>query len=320
MTPDRWERLKPFFQAAVERPSADRPAFIAAIDAEDEIRRELGQLVDAYESRGSTRDPIVQALQARIPTAVQTLKSGDVLLGRFKIVRPIGSGGMGDVYEAIDQELNQTVALKTIRPEIADSLSSFTCFKKEVLLARRVSGPNVCRIYELFRVERGTEPSKGVFISMEFLDGVTLADQLEQTGPIPWREAQTIALDICSGLAAVHDAGIVHRDLKSRNIMLVGKRGAERAVVMDFGLAREAAPAVGENSTSVTVSGAFLGTPQYMAPEQFEGKEVSTAGHPIFLCHLVERQPLSLLPEICRRSLPSFTSRSPEGRRRWLSG
>jgi Tfp pilus assembly protein PilF len=146
-----------------------------------------------------------------------------------------------------------------------------------VQLARRIGGANICRIHEFFVVPTTPPALPWAFLTMEYLDGVTLADRINQGGPIPWRDAQSILVDVCCGLTTMHTAGIVHRDLKSRNIMLVEQGGRRRAVLMDFGLAREYSAPVATTETALTMPGAVVGTPEYMAPEQFEGKEVSPA-------------------------------------------
>ncbi|MGC2661715.1 MAG: protein kinase, partial [Bryobacteraceae bacterium] len=203
--------------------------------------------------------------------------TGDIILDRFEIIRSLGKGGMGEVFEARDLELDVFVALKTIRPEIAHDPKTLQRFKHEVHLARRIASPFICRIHELFVIPHDAVRNQLIFLTMELLEGLTLADHLLEQGPIPWRQAEAIVQQLCEGLKCIHEAGVVHRDLKSRNIMLVERNGMRQAVVMDFGLAWEA---TGKNDTTVlalTQSGAILGTPGYMAPEQFEGTEVSPA-------------------------------------------
>ncbi len=156
---------------------------------------------------------------------------------RFRIVGLIGSGGMGEVYEAIDLQLGR-IALKTVRADIASNPQLLAHFKKEVQLARRLSGPHVCRIHDL-HPSTDADGLPRAFLTMEFLEGITLADKIRESAPLPWREVKTIALEICEGLRVMHEAGIIHRDLKSRNVMLAKRNGLVRAVVMDFGLARE---------------------------------------------------------------------------------
>jgi serine/threonine protein kinase len=278
MTPQRWERLKTLFNEALERPWQERRAYVVEACGEDlNLRSELSSLVELHEARSPITEMISTEIERLVTSLVpRVLASGDLILDRFEIVRPLGSGGMGDVYEAKDRELQQTVALKMIRAEIVRNESILALFKREVQLARRLSGPNICRIHELF-VTRGEDGLvDGAFLTMELLDGITLADKLNE-GPLPWREAHAIAMDICAGLAAMHRAGIIHRDLKSRNIMLANRDGAQRAVLMDFGLAHQLSQSSQTAETVLTIPGAVQGTPEYMAPEQFEGGAATAA-------------------------------------------
>jgi len=278
MTPELWARLNPLFHLAVEKSPAERDAFVAEACGDDlELHRELVALVKAHEQKGATTDKLAVNFQNLIAKVQAGSSPSDIVPGRFKIVRQLGSGGMGDVYEALDLELAQTVALKLIRPDIAGDDGVVSRFKKEVQLARRLGGPNLCRIHELFVIPGDGVKPAGAFLTMEYLDGVTLADKVQQSGPIPWRDAQAIVPDICAGLSTMHEAGIIHRDLKSRNIMLADRGGSKRAVLMDFGLAHEVSVSPSTAETTLTAPGTFIGTPEYMAPEQFEGKEVSPA-------------------------------------------
>jgi serine/threonine protein kinase/Tfp pilus assembly protein PilF len=278
MTPELWARLNPLLNAAVEKSPGNRDAFIVEACGDDlELRRELVALLHAHELQGKTTDKVPVNIQSLIRKVQPKFSQSDIVLGRFKIVRQLGSGGMGEVYEALDLELDQTVALKSIRPDIAENNGVLSRFKKEVQLARRLGGPNICRIHDLFVIPDGASRSAGTFLTMEFLDGVTLADKVHREGPIPWRVAQSIAADMCAGLSAMHEAGIIHRDLKSRNIMLANRGDTKRAVLMDFGLAREFSLPSATAETSPTTPGAFVGTPEYMAPEQFAGKDATPA-------------------------------------------
>lgn len=227
------------------------------------------------------RDPVSRKPSGRSRASGLTFANGQMVLGRFRILSLLGAGGMGEVYEAEDLQLGCIVALKTIRGEITGDSVLLSRFCQEVHLARRVSHTNVCRIHELFTIESrigGTPPT--LFLSMEFLDGVTLADKLQKDGPYSWREAEVIVRSICHGLDAIHAAGIVHRDLKCRNIMLVEKDGKCRVVLTDFGLAIDApSPQANGHPAPFTVEKAAVlaGTPDYMAPEQFECRPVSPA-------------------------------------------
>ncbi len=209
-----------------------------------------------------------------------TFASGDTVAGRYTIMRFVARGGMGEVYEAADLELGTRVALKTIRAEIALNDRALDRFKREILLARMVTHPNVCRIFDLGRHEfppRDDQPRLPVtFLTMELLEGETLAHRVATTGRFTTKEAWPLVLQMGEALAAAHRVGVVHRDFKSGNVMLVASpdNAPLRAVVTDFGLARSSA----DTSPAVsTASGFVLGTPAYIAPEQVEGEEVTGA-------------------------------------------
>ena len=206
------------------------------------------------------------------PGRATSFAPGQLLLGRFRIVRCVGRGGMGEVYEAEDLELGR-VALKTVLPNYAAIAAILQRFKQEIQLARKVSGPHVCRIFELFLMPPGSTGSAQAFLTMEFLEGETLSDRLH-LGSLEWKMARRLALGICSGLEAIHRAGVLHRDLKSRNIMLARRDGVETAVLTDFGLAMPLTLSSGGRGEA---PGAIVGTPQYMAPEQFEGGTLTPA-------------------------------------------
>ena len=208
-----------------------------------------------------------------------TFSPDELVANRYKIMRFIGRGGMGEVYEAYDQELRQRVALKTVLPEIALDRQAIERFKREVRTAREVTHPNVCRIFDLGHHRRAPSGDEIAFLTMELLAGETLAERLRLKGQMSTPEALPLAMQIAAGLGAAHAAGIVHRDLKPGNIILVpSQEGREtpRAVVTDFGLARAAAAADRLTEQS-TASGRIAGTPAYMAPEQVEGGEVTAA-------------------------------------------
>jgi len=281
MNAELWRRLRPLFHNALDRAVEDRAAFIDAACGDDaELKENLVKLVQAAQEGAETLDtPFIRFAQP----SFTHFSSGEIILGRFRIVRPIGSGGMGDVYEAEDLQLGR-VALKTIRQDIASSPEAFDRFRQEVQLARKISGAQVCRIHELYLIPADRGRAATAFLTMEYLDGTTLSQRLKDSGPLPVKQAQVVALDICEGLRLVHAKGVIHRDLKSANIMLCGEGGSMRAVLMDFGLARDSGVAGPDDQTSPiasaqdrTLPGAIMGTPAYMAPEQFEGNAVSPA-------------------------------------------
>src|SRR5580693_6350001 len=184
---------------------------------------------------------------------------GRLLASRYRIVALLGKGGMGEVYRADDLTLGQAIALKFLPDEAARDEGLQERFRNEVRIARRVSHPNVCRVYDVGDVDGHT------FFTMEYVDGEDLASLLRRIGRLPPDKALDIARHLCAGLAAAHAKGVLHRDLKPANIMLDG-RG--QVVITDFGLAGVADDIRGQEVRS--------GTPAYMAPEQLAGKEVST--------------------------------------------
>ncbi|MHC4398816.1 MAG: serine/threonine-protein kinase [Planctomycetota bacterium] len=183
---------------------------------------------------------------------------GTVFARRYRIVGLLGKGGMGEVYRADDLKLGQTVALKLLPERLASDPQRLEYFHNEVRLARQVSHPNVCRVYDIGEVD-GQH-----YLSMEYVDGEDLATLIRRIGRLPPDKGVDIARQLCAGLAAAHDRGVLHGDLKPANVMLDG-RGRVR--ITDFGLARLA--------EEKEAPGVHAGTPAYMAPEQLAGREVS---------------------------------------------
>ena len=280
VTAAQWERLKPLFDEAIELPAAERAEFLVRLRAEDaEIAAQLGSLLDQEGTTVTVNEPLV-GLNDFLPQDFlhkekHFFRDGEMIIERFRIVRFLGRGGMGEVYQAQDMQLGE-VALKTLRPGVALGEDSMLRFRQEVQLARRVTSINVCRIHDLFQIPGDRDRLPCSFLTMELLPGVTLAERIERDGPLPFAQAQSIALQLCAGLQAIHDAGVIHRDFKSRNIMLVPREDGLHAVVMDLGLARNTKPSDAGDS-GITMTGAVLGTPEYMAPEQFQGPNVTQA-------------------------------------------
>jgi serine/threonine protein kinase len=190
----------------------------------------------------------------------------DVVSDRYRVVRFIARGGMGEVYEVEDWELRARIALKTIAPERASSPQQIGRFRHEIQLARKVSHPNVCRVFDLGRQKQSTG-NDVLFLTMELLTGQTLHDYINQHGPLTTEEALPIVRQMVSALAAAHQLGIVHRDFKPANVMLEETPQGLVAKVTDFGLATTP-----ESEETVSRSLQVLGTPEYMAPEQFRGQ------------------------------------------------
>jgi serine/threonine-protein kinase len=189
------------------------------------------------------------------------LEPGQVLAQRYRVQRLLGKGGMGAVYLADDEVLGELVALKVISSAFAsDEAAMIARFRREAAAARKVSSSNVIRIHDLGEARPGL-----LYLSMEYFAGRTLADLIAQRGIVPLDDARDILKQVVNGLEAAHQAGVIHRDLKPSNV-LVGERGAVK--IIDFGLATTAM------AEGLTATGAILGTPHYMAPEQIRGKGI----------------------------------------------
>jgi serine/threonine protein kinase/tetratricopeptide (TPR) repeat protein len=194
-----------------------------------------------------------------LETPREELTTGSTFAGRYQIIEELGKGGMGKVYRALDKKLNEEVALKLIKPDIASDKNTIERFKNELKLARKIRQKNVGSMYELLE-------DKGIhFITMEYVSGQDLKKLIRQTGQLTVGKAISIAKQICDGLSEAHSLGVVHRDLKPNNIMI--DQGGN-AKIMDFGIARAV------KGKSITGPGVMIGTPQYMSPEQVEGKDV----------------------------------------------
>ncbi|HXU00369.1 MAG TPA: serine/threonine-protein kinase [Polyangia bacterium] len=200
-------------------------------------------------------------------SARSAFAAGDLLASRYKIVRLIGSGGTGEVYEALDTALGVSVALKSLKPSVAGSAIQLERFRREIQNARKVTHFNVCRIFDM-GIQNGSGRDR-FFLTMELLTGPTLADRIADGNAYTPEEALPIVAQIADGLDAAHAAGVVHRDLKPGNIMLLSPptgRVAQRAVITDFGLALSEE----QSDMRLTESDELVGTPEYMAPEQAE--------------------------------------------------
>ena len=194
-----------------------------------------------------------------LQTPLNELTTGSTFAGRYQIIEELGKGGMGKVYRGLDKKLNEEVALKLIRPDVASDKEMIERFHNELKLARKIAHRNVGKMYELME-DAGTH-----FITMEYIPGQDLKGLIRQMGRLTTVKAISIAKQVCEGLEEAHRLGVVHRDLKPGNI-LIDKEGNAR--IMDFGIARSI------HGRGITGAGVMIGTPEYMSPEQVEGKEV----------------------------------------------
>jgi tetratricopeptide (TPR) repeat protein/tRNA A-37 threonylcarbamoyl transferase component Bud32 len=194
-----------------------------------------------------------------IRTSIKELTTGSTFAGRYQVIEELGHGGMGRVYKVQDTDIKEKVALKLLRPEITLDKETVARFSSELKLARKISHRNVCRMFDLGRAEGMT------FITMEFVPGEDLRSFIHRSKQLNIGTALSIARQVCEGLEEAHRLGVVHRDLKPGNIM-IDKDGD--AKIMDFGIARSLA------GKGVTSAGVMIGTPEYMSPEQVEGKDI----------------------------------------------
>jgi serine/threonine protein kinase len=192
------------------------------------------------------------------------LTQGALIASRYEVLRVLGKGGMGMVYCAHDRMLDEQVAIKVLRTEFANTDEMAQRFRHEIKLARRVTHRNVCRIHEY------GEDGNLRYISMEYVVGTDLKQELRERGNLPATEAFDVAIQVADGLAAIHDVGIIHRDLKTPNIMR-DERGVIR--LMDFGIAKLGSEMGGGGLTG---TGQVMGTPEYMSPEQCRGERIDT--------------------------------------------
>jgi serine/threonine protein kinase len=194
-------------------------------------------------------------------SAAGAFAAGDLIAGRFLVVRLLGAGGLGEVYEATDQALGTAVALKVLSAAVATDPVMLERFRREIQNARRITHPNVCRVFDL-GIHQGSDQHR-FFVTMEVLAGESLATHLEARPALSTAEALPILTQLAAGLQAAHDAGVIHRDLKPANVMLLPDP-ARRVVITDFGLAIS----VDQLDLGLTETWELLGTPEYMAPEQ----------------------------------------------------
>jgi len=198
--------------------------------------------------------PVTKTLE----TPTDKLTTGTTFASRYEIIEELGKGGMGRVYRVKDQKLDEEIALKVLKPEIAADKGMIERFKNELKLARKIAHKSICKMYDL------NEEEETPYITMEYVKGENLKSFIRRKGKLGDEKAIGIANQVCEGLAEAHELGVIHRDLKPQNIMIDEKSNAK---VMDFGIARSV------EVPGITHTGMMIGTPDYISPEQAEGEE-----------------------------------------------
>lgn len=273
MTPERWQKAKKIFHAALDKPVTERLDFVShACDGDEDLRQQVESLLASSEKDGSFIDsPAYEAAATLITNDKPELKKGSAL-GAYEIVSFISRGGMGEVYLAHDRRLGRKVALKVLPASFTKNQERLRRFEQEARAASALNHPNIITIYEIIKTE-----STHV-IATEYVDGETLRDRLVRSR-FELSEALQIAAQVADALSAAHKAGIVHRDIKPENVMI---RHDGYVKVLDFGLAKlsEGVPSVSADEAPTrqvrTGSGVIIGTAGYMSPEQARGKPVDS--------------------------------------------
>jgi serine/threonine protein kinase/Flp pilus assembly protein TadD len=264
MNPSRWSRIKSAFSKARARERSTLVFRNAASSTVDEVRNLL-----AFAGTDSKSHLTINSFEsAEAATTQPLLEVGTNVSDRFTVIRLLGRGGMGEVYEAEDRLKQLPVALKVLRPcPTLDPHVAERLLRKEVALSQRISHRNVCRIHDPYR-HHSIDGKPVLLLSMELLNGQTLGDLSAARGRLTLDEVIPLARQLAAGIDAAHSAGVIHRDLKPSNVMLVPEQNDTRLVITDFGLAH----AVFSGNSTITFSGAVAGTLRYMAPEQLDGQ------------------------------------------------
>jgi serine/threonine-protein kinase len=242
-------------------------ALVADLREKDQMISFLRDGMTAMRQASATT-PTATAVATDAPTvaaraASSGLPRGQVFADRYEVLGTLGKGGMGVVYRARDRQLDEIVALKLLRPEaLASDPTLLERFKQEIKLARRITHRNVLRTHDF------GETAGVPYISMEYLEGVTLKDLVRNRGALPLGVGLSIAKQMCHGLGAAHEGGVVHRDIKPQNMLILPETGELK--IMDFGIARVSS--VDAGGSGLTTAGTVMGTPDYMPPEQAQGR------------------------------------------------
>jgi eukaryotic-like serine/threonine-protein kinase len=273
MNSDRRKQITSIFHSAIEREGTERRAFLdGACGGDDALRRKVESLISSHENAGSLLDAPAYERGAELLAGEHQAELPGSKLGRYRIVRLVGAGGMGEVYLAEDTQLGRNLALKLLSRRLTEDPTLVARFRQEARAASTLNHPNIVTIYEVGEFE-GTH-----FIATEFVEGVTLREVIART-PLEISRALDIAMQVASALSKAHGAGVVHRDIKPENVMVDAEGHAK---VLDFGIAKltEQPRADGLEAPTIlrveTSPGAVVGTAHYMSPEQARGLGVDS--------------------------------------------
>jgi serine/threonine-protein kinase len=256
-----WTEIKLCFGDAIDLPMEALPAFIESRGLPASVSEQLVRMVAQRAAAASFFSSLSEEIAA-FGDEAPCLEEQETIGGRFRIRRFLARGGMGEVYHAQDLELGGDLAVKVMRPGLAAYPGSLKRFREEIRLARKVASPHVCQVYD---VGRHAGPGGDfLFFTMELLEGETLSERIFKQGPLNFEEARPLIGHILAGLAAAHAKGVIHRDLKTSNVMLCDEPNGPRAVITDFGLCQALAETAGEEMLDGI-------TPEYVAPEVIKG-------------------------------------------------
>jgi serine/threonine protein kinase len=267
MQASEWERIKAIFESALNVGEPERESYLASACGDNsEIRATVAELIANHVAAGG----FLEDVSVRIGNA---FSEGDLVGGRFRIVRFISHGGMGEVYEAFDEKLRVRRALKTLRPQLAGDTSALERFQREILVAHEVAHESLCRVHDL--VEHRDGETVVSCLSMQLIEGESLLALLARERPLAPEKALPLIRQIATAIDVLHRNEIVHRDLKPSNVMLTRRRDGELlAIVTDFGLAKALEGRADFFESQLEFQ---AGAPYFMAPELLRGQRPSAA-------------------------------------------